>query len=334
MEFQEQFTTIDTHTAGEPLRIITGGLPPVPGKTMLEKRAFFQRNWDSIRIKLMSEPRGHNGMYGCVVTSPVSEKTDFGVLFMHNEGYSTMCGHGIIAVVTALIETGYFKHRKTENRLVIDTPAGTITAHARCENSEVLSVSFENVPSFVYQTDVSIAVNGQKLQVDIAFGGAFYGIVRAKDLGTSVSIGQISALKNWGWQIKREIEGKMKVEHPIDKELTGITGIIFCEEPKETTADLRNVTVFADKQIDRSPTGTGTCAQLALRHHRGLVKPHQNFVTEGIVDSQLTGRIVSETVVGPFRAVISEIEGSAFVTGFHRFVFDPTDPLKEGFLIK
>lgn len=334
MQFQEQFTTIDTHTAGEPLRIITGGLPPVPGKTILEKRTFFREHWDGIRRKLMYEPRGHEGMYGCVVTPPVHEGSDFGVLFMHNEGFSTMCGHGIIAVVTALVETGYFKGEEDKTKFKIDTPAGLVVAHAKRSGTEVQSVSFENVPSFVYEADIPISLHGKDFKTDIAFGGAFYAIVQAEDLGTRVAIDQVAALKDWGWEIKKQIEAKMKVEHPLEKELKGIYGVIICEDPKKENSDRRNVTVFAEKQIDRSPCGTGTCAQLAQLYHRGKLEQQQDFVSESIVNSQLTGRVLSETKVDPFKAILPELKGNAFITGFHQFVIDPTDPLKDGFLLR
>ncbi|TCP23442.1 proline racemase [Scopulibacillus darangshiensis] len=334
MQFEDQYTTIDAHTAGEPLRIITGGIPPVPGKKMLEKRAFFKKEWDHIRKVLMHEPRGHEGMYGCVVTPPVSDDADFGVLFMHNEGFSTMCGHGIIAVVTALVETGYFKSREEKVRFVIDSPAGKIIARAEHDGLEVASVSFENVPSFIYQSHVPLKLKGRTFEIDIAFGGAFYAIVQAKDLGVSVGIEKVAKLKDWGEVIKEQIEKELDVVHPLEKELKGIYGVIICDDAEKEDSDRKNVTIFADGQIDRSPCGTGTCAQMAELFHKGQLKQGELFVSESIVASQLTGRVLAKTTVGPFNAVLPELTGSAFITGYHQFVVDPADPLKEGFLLK
>jgi len=247
MEFRQLFTTIDAHTGGEPLRIITGGVPQLKGDTILARRAYFRAHCDYVRKALMYEPRGHHGMYGCVMTPPVSEDADFGVLFMHNEGYSTMCGHGIIAVVTAAIETGLLQVAGMTPRIVIDSPAGKIIAHAECDGTRVRSVAFENVPSFVFASDVSLQIEGRSIAVDIAFGGAFYAIVHAQDLGVHVDIEHLPQLQHYGKLIKQQIESAMKVQHPDEPELEGIYGVIVSDEPKLATSYLRNVTVFADE---------------------------------------------------------------------------------------
>lgn len=336
MEFNRMFTTIDAHTAGEPLRIITGGLPQLKGTSILEKRAFFRQHHDIIRRILMHEPRGHHGMYGCIVTPPVSEDAHFGVLFMHNQGFSTMCGHGIIAVVTAMIETGQLQVNEEIPRIVIDSPAGKVIAHAQCAGSKVRSVSFENVPSFIYAQEVPIALNGREFTVDIAYGGAFYAIVNAEDLGGGVRVerNQLPALQKWSRQIKECIEQKMTVRHPFESELKGIYGVIISDLPEKPDSHLRNVTVFADEQIDRSPCGTGTCARLAALYGRGQWKAGEPFVHESIIGSKFIGKILSETKVGEYNAIIPEITGEAFITGFHQFVIDPTDPLANGFLLR
>jgi proline racemase len=326
-------TTIDAHTAGEPLRIITGGVPPVKGETILARRRYFREHLDHIRRVLMYEPRGHHGMYGCVLTPPASAGADFGVLFMHNEGYSTMCGHGIIAVVTAAIETGYLPVQAEEQRVVIDTPAGKITAYARIDGTTVTAVSFENVPSFVYASDVPIDVNGIRLLADIAFGGAFYAIVKAADLGLKVEIEQLPKLQKWGKAIKQRVEAKMLVRHPLESELQGIYGVIFSDQPKQASSHLRNVTIFADEQIDRSPCGTGTAARLAALYQRGQYQNGEPFVHEGIVGTQFVARVAGTAKVADFPAIIPRIEGTAYITGLHQFVVDPTDPLAEGFLL-
>ncbi|MGE5701047.1 MAG: proline racemase family protein [Clostridia bacterium] len=333
MQLKQLYTTVDAHTGGEPLRIITGGIPPLKGNTILERRAYFREHLDEIRRVLMYEPRGHHGMYGCVITPPVSEDADFGVLFMHNEGFSTMCGHGIIAVVTVAIETGYLHVKGDNPRIVIDSPAGKIIAYAKCEGNEVRSVSFENVPSFVYAQDVPIELNGRSFTVDISFGGAFYAVVDAKELGVKVEIEQLPHLQKWGKAIKEQIEARMSVVHPLEPELHGIYGVIISDEPKKANSHLRNVTIFADEQIDRSPCGTGTAARVATLFQRKQLAQGENFVHEGIVNSQFVARVIEATKVGEFDAIIPSIEGKAFITGLHQFVVDPSDPLGGGFLL-
>ncbi|MFS0554658.1 proline racemase family protein [Brevibacillus sp. 179-C9.3 HS] len=334
MHINQLFTTIDAHTGGEPLRIITGGIPPLKGETILEKRRYFREELDDIRRVLMYEPRGHHGMYGCVMTEPVSADAAFGVLFMHNEGYSTMCGHGIIAVVTAAIETGILRLADPTERMVIDSPAGRIMAQANVEGSQVKSVSFENVPSFVFAQDVPIEWGGRIFPVDISFGGAFYAVVQAEDIGVRVEMEQLAELQEWGRRIKEQIEAKMEVVHPLEPELKGIYGVIISDKPRVEGSDLRNVTIFADKQVDRSPCGTGTAARVATLHARGKLAVGEPFVHEGIVGSQFIGRVVGTAEVGSYPAVIPSIEGKAFITGLHQFVVDPTDPLKDGFLLR
>ncbi|MGD8191489.1 proline racemase family protein [Brevibacillus ginsengisoli] len=333
MKVNKLITTIDAHTGGEPLRIITGGLPPLQGETILDRREYFRKELDHIRQVLMFEPRGHHGMYGCVMTPPVSPDADFGVLFMHNEGFSTMCGHGIIAIVKVAIETGYLQVKGERPRIVIDSPAGKIIAYAQMDGDEVASVAFENVPSFVMHSNLSLEVNGREVVVDIAFGGAFYAIVQAEDLGLQVEISQLPALQEWGRAIKERIEEQMDVHHPLEPKLKGIYGVIFSDKPREAGSDLRNVTIFADQQIDRSPCGTGTAARIAALHHHGLLEEGAQFVHEGIVGSQFVAKVIGTTQAGPYDAVIPLIEGTAYITGMHHFVVDPTDPLASGFLL-
>lgn len=334
MKINQLFTTIDAHTGGEPLRIITGGIPPLKGETILAKRRYFREHLDHIRRVLMHEPRGHHGMYGCVITPPVSQDAAFGVLFMHNEGFSTMCGHGIIAVVTAAIETGLLPVSAIEQDIVIDSPAGRIIARAHGEGGQVTSVSFENVPSFVFAKDVPIEWEGRTFFVDIAFGGAFYAIVQAADLGVQVEIEQLAALQQWGGRIKEQIEAKWQVVHPLEPELAGIYGVIISDKPKKPGSHLQSVTIFADKQVDRSPCGTGTAARVAALFARGELDLGAKFVHEGIVGSQFVGTALRCAQVGEYAAVVPSIEGRAFITGLHQFVVDPSDPLGEGFLLR
>jgi proline racemase len=333
MNINRIFSTIDTHAGGEPLRIITSGFPHIKGETILQRRAFFKENLDHIRKILMYEPRGHHGMYGCIITPPVNENSDFGVLFMHNEGLSTMCGHGIIAVVTVAFETGILEWKDAKKKIIIDSPAGQIIAQANLNGNRVESVSFENVPSFVFKQDVPVQLCGAEFTVDIAFGGAFYAVVNASDLGVKVNIPQLADLQSWGRRIKKSIEDQMLVQHPIEKELQGIYGVIISDEPDQPDSHFRNVTIFADEQIDRSPCGTGTAARMATLYTRGQLAIGEKFVHESIINTQFSGKILSTSTMGPYKTIIPQITGKASITGLHQFVVDPSDPLAAGFLL-
>ena len=323
-EHAKTYKTIDAHAGGEPLRIIVSGVPDIPGSTMLEKRRYMQEHLDEIRTTLMFEPRGHTDMYGCVMTAPVSGGSDMGVLFMHNEGYSTMCGHGVIALVTVAVGKDLFSDPSS---ITIDTPAGPVRARANMKDGRVESVSFRNVPSFVFERGLNV----EGLRVDIAFGGAFYAIVQQAPLPIDRS--HLTDLRALGMRIKHAVEGMRQVVHPLESGLNGIYGTIFCAPPASDGATLRNVTIFADAEVDRSPCGTGTCAVMALRRSEGTLPAGEPFVNESLIGTVFAGRIVEETTVGEIPAIIPEITGSAYVTGYHTFVVDPSDPVGEGFRV-
>ncbi|MCR4375565.1 MAG: proline racemase family protein, partial [Acidobacteria bacterium] len=256
--------TIDAHTAGEPLRLITSGWPAPEGETMLDRRAWAKDHQDHLRRILMQEPRGHADMYGALLTAPERPDSDVGVLFMHNEGYSTMCGHGIIAVTTIAFERGLVTHADGRRTLVLDAPAGQIRARADMDGPRVSRVSFVNVPSFVLAAGVPVQVGGRVVPVDVAFGGAFYAVVDAESVGLAVVREKLGDLRTVGMIIAREVERTVSVVHPLEPGLTGIYGTIFTGPSTVPGAHLRNVTVFADHEVDRSPCGTGTCAVLAV----------------------------------------------------------------------
>lgn len=339
LQFTRMITTVDAHTAGEPLRIITAGYPVIKGGTMLEKRRYVGENHDHLRKLIMLEPRGHSGMYGCLVTAPAAPDGDFGVLFMHNEGYSTMCGHGIIAITKVAVETGMIDLApgETVKELKIDTPAGRIIALCRIRGSIADTVSFYNVPSFVYRENLAVPVGGLgEVKVDIAFGGAFYALVDAKQLRLKVEPKQAERLVKVGMEIKDKIAAMLNVVHPDEPELCGIYGAIITEDvEKDSAGNLisKNVTVFADAQIDRSPTGTGTAARVALLHKQGKMKAEATLKNRSIIDTEFEARIHRFTKVGAYDALIPEISGSAQITGYHNFVLEQGDPLAEGFRI-
>jgi proline racemase len=347
--------TIDAHAAGEPLRLVIDGLPAPEGRTMLEKRAWSMKRLDHLRKSLILEPRGHTDMYGALLTEPSSPEAQAGVLFMHNEGWSTMCGHGIIAVTTIAIERGLIWRASPEPNgegrsnagsapdgakptsldIRYDTPAGLVQARAHIShygNSvRVESVAFRNVASFVFEPSLMVSIGARKIPVDVAFGGAFYAIVDSEAAGVPIDSAHLPELRKLGMTIAREVEKLRRVVHPLDAGLEGIYGTIFTAPAQLPDAHLRNVTVFADAEVDRSPCGTGTAAVMAVLNDMGLLLDDVPFVHESIVGTTFKGRVVDRIQVGEQPAIVPEIEGSAWITGEHMFLIDGDDPLKAGF---
>ena len=330
-------TTIDTHAAGEPLRIVTSGLPPLPGNTILEKRRYMQQHLDYIRKALMWEPRGHRDMYGCILTEPVTPEADLGVLFIHNEGYSTMCGHGTIALVTALVETGAIAAQAPQTLVNLDTPAGLVQAIAQLDSSgHVDSVSFRNVPSFLFARDIELDVPAYgRLTVDVAFGGAFYAFLPAAQIGLSIKLQHANQLAAAGDTITKAVNAVLPAKHPIEDDLSFLYGTIFTGPPEDSAHHSRNVCIFADAQVDRSPTGTGVSARLALHNAKGEIRDNQQIIIESILGaaSTFTGRVVGQSKVGEYDAIIPEVSGKAYITGRHEFILDPRDQLGQGFIL-
>lgn len=327
--------TVDAHTAGEPLRVILGGFPEPEGDTILARRRSAQAHHDGVRRALMWEPRGHADMYGCLVLPPMTPGADFGVLFMHNEGYSTMCGHGIIGVVTVLLELGVLPAREPETTVGIDTPAGFVRARARVRDGRVASVSFVNVPSFVLARDLEVDVPGSgRVRYDVAFGGAFYAFVRASDVGLRLVPEELGRIVELGRAVKEAAVAAGQPVHPEDADLGFLYGTIFVGPAVDATAHSRNVCVFADGEVDRSPTGTGVSARLALHHGAGDLREGESIRIESLIGTSFTGEVVGTARVGPHEAVIPEVTGSAFITGRNELLVAPDDPLAEGFLLR
>ena len=331
----QRITTIDAHTGGEPFRVITGGLPPLVGKTILEYRRYAQTHLDHLRTALMWEPRGHADMYGCILTPPVSPMADFGILFLHNEGYSTVCGHGIIASVKVVLEPGLLPLHAPETVVRIDTPAGLVTAYARVADGQVQSVYFHNVPSFVVELDALVDVPGLGwVRYDLAFGGAFYAYVQAAEVGLECTPDRCRALIETGMAIKRAVMSQRAIRHPFEADLGFLYGTIFIGPAQGAGVHSRNVCIFAEGEVDRSPTGTGVSGRLAIHYARGEIDVGQSITIESIIGSRFGGRVVQVTSFGPYRAIIPEVEGTAYITGRHEFLFDPSDPLAAGFLLR
>jgi proline racemase len=321
-------TTTDYHTAGEPFRIVTGGVTPLEGPTVLAKRRFALERLDEVRKLLVFEPRGHADMYGCFVTEPDDAGADLGAVFFHNAGYSTACGHGTIALVSWALETCRLEAVEPETRVVVDVPSGRLETVASVRDGLVERVRFRNVPSYVEARGLEAA----GASADVAFGGAFYASVEAP---LPVQAESLPRLIELGRGIKRELEAKHEFVHPLEPELRDVYGVIFFERV-ETGPPLRqrNVTVFADGEVDRSPCGSGTSARLALLDADGELERGAELLHEGIVGTAFTARVVGDAKVAGRLAVITEVEGSAHRTGEHEFVLDPRDPLGPGFLLR
>ena len=321
--------TVDYHTGGEPFRIVTGGVPKLDGTTVLERRRFAADQLDHVRRLLVNEPRGHADMYGCHVTPPNDDGADLGVVFFHNEGYSTACGHGTIALVTWAIDSG----RVAGPDVVVDVPSGRLRCHATIDaDGRVEAVRFDNVPSYALALGATVETSRGPMTLDVGFGGAFYGSLDVTTLSLHVEPAALPGLIALQRELRPALEDALDVRHPLEPELRGIYGVIFWERLGD--GEQRNVTVFADGEVDRSPCGSGTSARLALLHARGELGIDEPFVHRSIVDSAFRAGIRGTTEVAATPAVHTWVEGSAYRTGEHRFVLDPRDALGDGFLLR
>lgn len=331
---RRSFSTIDTHTVGEPTRSVIGGLPPIPGKTMSEKMLYMQDNMDWIRKLLMFEPRGSQVMSGTFIMDPCLPEADFGIVYMEVGGFLNMCGHDTIGVCTALIESGMIEPKEPITQIKLDTPAGLVVVDVKVENYTAKEVTFTNVPSFVFAKETKVNVPGfGKIAVDISYGGLFYAIIKANDIDLDISPKNATEIIRVAHLCKQAINSQVNIYHPEKPYLKEVTHIEFSTEPTNPNADLKNAVVFPPGAIDRSPCGTGTSAKAASLFMRGQLKVGETFVHESIIGSLFKCKVLRTTQVGDFKAIIPQVSGKAYVTGFHTFVLDPEDPFQEGFQI-
>ena len=322
-----EIAATDYHTAGEPFRIVTAGVPPIAGATVRERRerAALSEPVETVRRLLCHEPRGHADMYGCFLVAPDDDGADLGVLFWHKDGYSTACGHGTIALGAWAVESGAVDApRDGPVDVTIDVPSGRVVARVRVGDGIVEQVAFRNVPSFVVARDVEAA----GVAVDVSYGGAIYASVPASRFGLRVVPDDLPALIAAGRAVKQALEGTEVARHPDDERLSGIYGTILYEDLGPLHQ--RNVTIFADGEVDRSPCGSGTSARCALLAADGLLGQGDALRHDSIVGSTFTARLVGSVAEG----VLTEVEGMAYRTGEHRFVLDPRDPLGTGFVLR
>ncbi|MGL6106433.1 proline racemase [Romboutsia sp.] len=335
MKINRSIQAIDSHTMGEPTRIVTGGIPAIKGNTMAEKKEYLEGNLDHIRTAIMLEPRGHNDMFGSVLTQPCSEEADLGVIFMDGGGYLNMCGHGTIGAVTAAIETGMVDQMEPMTNVVLDTPAGIIKAEAIVTNGKVKEVSFVNVPAFLYKKDLEVELPEiGKVKFDISFGGSFFAIVHAKQLGVEIKPENTSKLTEIGLKLRDVINETIEIKHPTLEHIKTVDLVEIYDAPTHPEATYKNVVIFGQGQVDRSPCGTGTSAKLATLYAKGELKEGEKFVYESILGTLFKGEVVGTDKVGEYDAIIPKISGTAYITGFNHFVIDPEDPLKYGFILK
>lgn len=333
-----QINTIDMHTGGEPLRVILKGFPKLEGNTVLEYRRYCKDNFDDLRTALMFEPRGHADMYGCIIVPPNDSDGDFGILFLHNEGYSTMCGHAIIAISTLAIQLNWIDAVEGENILKIDAPCGRITSFVTIKDGLVLHVHFHCVPSFVVGLNKEVLLEDYgKITYDLAYGGAFYAYVdlQKNQLDLDLTKESYQKIIHAGMAIKQAIMQKdNEIEHPFEAELSFLYGTIFIEKSTTDKVDSKNVCVFAEGEVDRCPTGSGVSGRMAIHKARKELDFGDTMCIESITNSIFKGSIVAEKDYGPFKAVIPQVEGTAYITGIQTFVIDPKDPMKNGFILR
>ncbi|HHW19441.1 MAG TPA: proline racemase [Firmicutes bacterium] len=334
MRFERMITAIDTHTGGEPTRTIIGGFPRIPGKTVSEKMIYLRDHMDWLRTMLMHEPRGHSVMSGAILTEPSDPRANIGVIYIESGGYLPMCGHDTIGCCTALVETGMVPVTEPVTEITLETPAGLVTAKVQVEGNIARSVTFTNIPAFVYLQDVKVDVPGfGSVTLDIAYGGNFYAIVEAKRFGLTIAPGNAKEIVRIGRAIKDAVNSKMTIQHPEKPFIQGLTHVEFYGPPTHPEAHAKNAVLITHDAIDRSPCGTGTSAKLAVLYSKGEISIGEEFVHESIIGTIFRARIIAETEVAGFKAVVPEITGSAYITGIHQFVVDPDDPLKDGFLL-
>ena len=333
MKANRVFTTIDTHTGGNPTRTLISGLPELIGATMSEKMLHMQKEYDWIRKLLMNEPRGHDVMSGALLTDPCHPEADIGVIYIETGGYLPMCGHDTIGVCTALVEAGLIPVQEPVTSIKLDTPAGLVEVEIKVENGKAKEVSFCNVPAFLLKS-VSVDVEGIGIvDVDIAYGGNFYGIIDAQSVGLELTPENASKIIEIGIKIRNTINEKTDIVHPQYPFIRGLTHIEFFTEPTHEEADVKNTVIVPPGGIDRSPCGTGTSAKLSVLYSKKEIGIDEEFVHESIVGSLFRGRVLRTIDVQGLEAVITRITGSAWLMGMHRFFYNEEDPLKEGFLL-
>ena len=326
MRAARYLAAVDSHTEGMPTRVVTGGVGPIPGVTMLERKLHFEAEMDDLRLLLMREPRGHSAMSGAILQPPTRPDADWGVLFIEVSGCLPMCGHGTIGVATVLVETGMVEVTEPETEVALDTPAGLVRVRVAVADGRATAVTLRNVPSFLLARDREV----DGVPYDMAYGGNFYALVEASAAGMVVDPARSDELIGRGLELMGAINRTEAPVHPEDARITGCRHVVFYEDAPDRA---RNATAIEPGWLDRSPCGTGTSARMAQRHARGELALGEAFVNESVIGTRFTGRLVEETTVGGLPAVVPEITGRAWVTGMGQYLLDASDPFPAGFAL-
>ena len=326
-------TTTEMHTGGEPVRIVESGYPPIRGDTILDKRRYVRENLDHLRRVLMHEPRGHFDMYGVIPVEPDLPEADLAVLFMHNEGYSTMCGHATIALGRYAVDRGLVTKVEPETEVVIQCPCGPVTAFVEVRDGLAGRVRFRSVGAYAFALDHQVHVEGHgQIRYDIGYGGAFYAVAEASDFGLDMRTSKVRELVTAADGLTAAVRRDRVLTHPDHEDLADLYGSILTDGVEDSGTSV-NICVFADSQVDRSPTGSGVTARIALRHARGQVMIGEERNFESVVGSRMTGMVVAEGSEGDLPAVVVEVGGMAYYTGSATFMVEPGDPFATGFLV-
>jgi proline racemase len=331
--YPDRIMTIDSHTQGEPTRLLVGGISPLPGTTIKAKRNYFESHYDNIRMLLTREPRGHRGIMAAVVTEPVSPGGHFGMFYMDARRYPYLCGHGTIGAVATLIEAGVLDAEEGETVITVDTPSGPLKAHTRVKNSQVESVAIDMVPSFVFSTEQRIDVTGfGPMTIDLVCVGGFFAMVSARSLGIKLVPENSHRLIPLGMAVIEAANQAINVYHPERPEVKTVDVTEFYDKDPKTGAG-KSAVIYGESHMDRSPCGTGTTARMTLLHHLGKLEPGQIYRNTSPLGTVFEGKIVQTVPIGEFEGIVGQVRGNAQITGYHQFVVDANDPFPKGFLL-
>jgi proline racemase len=329
MKLQRVITAIDTHTAGGPTRIITSGIPALPGKSVEEKYGYFQSQYDFIRKLLLNEPRGHKDMYGAVLVEPTQPEADLGVFFMNTTGYLPSCVHSTLGVATALLETGALKPKSITGEIFVETPSGLISLLPTYRDDNVDSIRLKTRPAYIHSPEELISFKGQTVKAGIVFSGVFFLLVDAQNIGLDVIPEKIQEFVTLGRELLKSANLSLVVSHPENPSFCELALVLFYKQVSEQY--FRDIVIGRSGGVDRSPCGAGTGALAAYEYKSGRLGLHDGITVQGITGGQFEGHIAQLTNVGVYPGLVPEISGCAFITGFHQFVLTSNDPLQEGF---
>jgi proline racemase len=338
VQFTRIISTVDSHTAGEPTRLVVSGFPALVGNTMSEKMIYARINLDDLRRLVLLEPRGRSDMYGAVLTTSTDPNADFGLIFMNSRQYTTMCGHAVIGIATTVVETGMVKTIEPETTVTFDTPVGLVQTRVCIEGGRVRQVSFDNTPVFACQLGAALPVPGLgQVTADIVYSGGFFALVDVQQTHLELVPANLEALSDIAVRVCSAANSQLAVQHPELPFVNAVDCVEFCgpvERQKDGALYARNAVILGERTVDRSPCGTGTCARMAVLHARGEFGLGDRFISESIIGTRFQGQILAETRVGEQKAIVPRVVGRAHLTGFHQFVLDPDDPFQRGFSLR